>query len=77
MRKALGATLESEHKPGTSSIANQLDGDVGLLFTNEEPEIVTEWFTTYKVPDYARAGNEATEDFVLPAGNSQLRSSTL
>ena len=68
MRKALGATIESEHKTGTSFIASKLEGDVGLLFTNEEAKVVTEWFETYQVPDFARAGNEATEDFVLPAG---------
>merc|ERR1712093_400008 len=53
MRKALG---------------NPLEGDVGLLFTDEEPTVVTEWFETYKVPDYARAGNVATDDFVIPEG---------
>jgi len=68
MRKALGNTLEEEHKQGTSHIAALLEGDVGLLFTDEEPTVVTEWFETYKVPDYARAGNVATDDFVIPEG---------
>jgi mRNA turnover protein 4 len=68
MRKALGSTPEAEHKPNTSIIGNQLEGDVGLLFTDEEPHVVTEWFESFKVPDFARAGNEATEDFTLPEG---------
>lgn len=72
MRKALGATVEEEHKPGCSVIANQLEGDVGLLFTSETPQVVLEWFESYKVPDYARAGNLATEDFVLPEGAVQI-----
>lgn len=68
MRKALGSTPEEEHRPGCSKIADKLSGDVGLLFTNEEPKVVTEWFESFKVPDYARAGNEATEDFILQEG---------
>lgn len=69
MRKALGNSVEEEHKEGTSQIAALLEGDVGLLFTDEEPKVVTEWFETFKVPDYARAGNIATDDFVIPEGS--------
>lgn len=68
MRKALGDTLENEHKPGCSQIANMLEGDVGLLFTDEEPSVVTEWFAEYTKPDFARAGNIATKEFVVPEG---------
>lgn len=72
MRKALGATEEEEHKPGCSIIANQLEGDVGLLFTNETPDTVTEWFESFRIPDFARSGNVATEDFILPEGAVQI-----
>ena len=68
MRKALGDTLENEHKTGCSYIATQLEGDVGLLFTDEEPKVVLEWFESYKVADFARAGNVATQTFIVPEG---------
>lgn len=68
MRKALGDTVESEHRSGCSSIASLLEGDVGLLFTDEEPQVVTDWFGSYTKADFARAGNVATEDVTLPEG---------
>ena len=45
-----------------------LEGDVGLLFTNEEPNVVTEWFESFKRADYARSGNKVEHTFELPAG---------
>lgn len=47
-----------------------LEGDVGLLFTNEEPTVVIEWFDAFKRADFARSGNKALESFELPAGPS-------
>lgn len=64
--------MEDEHKAGCSMIANKLEGDVGLLFTDEDPSTVTEWFESYKVSDFARAGNIASEEYVLPAGPVQI-----
>lgn len=70
VRKALGSTPESEHLPGTSKIAAALEGDVGLLFTDEEQQVVEEWFESYKKADFARAGNTAPEEYVVPEGES-------
>lgn len=68
IRKALGSTPESEHLPNASKIAAALEGDVGLLFTDEDQQTVEEWFESYKKPDFARAGNVALEGFTLPEG---------
>ena len=42
-----------------------------MLFTNETPEVVTDWFESFKRSDFARTGNKATETFELPAGESR------
>ncbi|TFY83858.1 hypothetical protein EWM64_g148 [Hericium alpestre] len=68
MAKALGTTPEAEHRPGLSTLANQIKGQVGLFFTNSEPDEVIEWFKDFHQADFARAGNRATRTVVLPAG---------
>ncbi len=49
-----------------------LEGDVGLLFTDEQPKVVTEWFETFKKDDYARSGNTVDADFILPEGEHPI-----
>lgn len=39
-----------------------------MLFTNTEPQETIEWFDDFKQPDFARAGNIASRDVVLPEG---------
>ncbi|KAF9533221.1 ribosomal protein L10-domain-containing protein [Crepidotus variabilis] len=68
MAKALGTTPEEEHKDGLSKLASQIKGQVGLLFTNTEPQEVIEWFADFQQPDYARAGNAASRTVTLPVG---------
>jgi mRNA turnover protein 4 len=46
----------------------ELEGNVGLLFTDEEPKVVTDYFESYHPADYARSGNEAKETVILPEG---------
>lgn len=72
IRKALGSTPESEHLPNASKISAALEGDVGLLFTDEEQNVVEEWFESFKKPDFARAGNIALEGFTVPQGECRL-----
>ncbi|KAI5481835.1 mRNA turnover protein 4 like protein [Pseudohyphozyma bogoriensis] len=72
MRKALGATVEDECRLGAHKIANALEGNIGILFTNEEPSVVTEWFESFKKDDFARSGNVVDEDFILPTGPIML-----
>ena len=40
----------------------------GLMFTNEDPLKVEEFFSSHAEPDYARTNGIATEDVVLPEG---------
>ncbi|KNZ59643.1 hypothetical protein VP01_1689g3 [Puccinia sorghi] len=50
-----------------------LEGDTGLLFTDEPPKVVVEWFDDYVKADYARKGNLATETVELPAGPVMIK----
>ncbi|KAG5638712.1 hypothetical protein H0H81_010694 [Sphagnurus paluster] len=68
MAKALGATPEEEHRAGLHKLANQIKGQVGVMFTDTPPQEVIEWFIDFKQPDFARAGNIASRSVVLPVG---------
>jgi mRNA turnover protein 4 len=68
MAKALGTTSEDEYQAGSHLLAKFLTGNVGLLFTNRGPSSVTEYFVNLSKTDFARAGNKATREFVVPAG---------
>ncbi|KAG1751192.1 ribosomal protein L10-domain-containing protein [Suillus lakei] len=68
MAKALGVTAEEEHRMGLHKLAQQIKGQVGLFFTDSEPQEVIEWFDDFKQADYARTGNKATRTVILPAG---------
>ncbi|KAJ1950180.1 mRNA turnover and ribosome assembly protein, partial [Linderina macrospora] len=61
MAKALGKTAEEEIKPSMHQIAEQLTGEVGLLFTNNSVKDVQKAFDEYEADDYARSGCIATE----------------
>ncbi|KAL4249068.1 Ribosome assembly factor mrt4 [Abortiporus biennis] len=76
MAKALGMTPEEEHKSGLHRIAQQIKGQVGLLFTDSTPAEVTEWFADFHPLDFARSGNVATQTFILPAGPIMQQHST-
>ncbi|KAI0041992.1 hypothetical protein FA95DRAFT_1682858 [Auriscalpium vulgare] len=68
MAKALGTTPEEEYRPGLSKLASQLKGQVGIMFTDTEPDEVIAWFADFHQADFARAKNRATRTIVLPAG---------
>ncbi|KAI6147085.1 ribosomal protein L10-domain-containing protein [Pisolithus tinctorius] len=68
MAKALGTTPEEEHRLGLHKLSQHVKGQVGLLFTDSEPQEVIEWFDDFRKPDFARAGNIASRTVVLPAG---------
>ncbi|CEQ39186.1 SPOSA6832_00710, partial [Sporobolomyces salmonicolor] len=78
MRKGLGATPEDECRLGVHKVANSteviqmLEGNRGLLFTDEAPSVVLEWFESFKKQDFARTGNQVDETFELPAGAMNL-----
>ncbi|KAG9315812.1 ribosomal protein L10-domain-containing protein [Chiua virens] len=68
MAKALGNTPEAEHRPGLHKLAEKIKGQVGLLFTDTDPEEVIEWFEDFQQADFARTGNIASRTVILPAG---------
>lgn len=68
LQKALGTAPEDEHKDNLHKLAVLLEGNPGLLFTNEDPETVKEYFSAYTKADYSRAKSQAPVDFTIPAG---------
>lgn len=68
MAKALGVTRDEEVLPGVSGLSGLIRGDVGLLFTNQEPAEVEKFLAGYKPTDFARAGTVATDTVIVPAG---------
>ncbi|KAI7898445.1 ribosomal protein L10-domain-containing protein [Cokeromyces recurvatus] len=68
MAKALGTTPEEEYKEGLSGIAKNLTSEVGLLFTNKQPEEVQSYFAEFVKPDYARSGAIATDTITISEG---------
>jgi len=68
MAAAIGTSEDKECRTGISALAQHLRGSVGLFFTDSEPKEVEEWFQSFEIPDFARSGNLATEQIVLPIG---------
>ncbi|KXS14106.1 hypothetical protein M427DRAFT_99893 [Gonapodya prolifera JEL478] len=68
MAKALGESPESEHAENVHEIAKRLQGNVGLLFTNEPVDQVTSYFSSFTRRDYLRSPTTAPRTVVLPAG---------
>lgn len=68
MAKALGTTPEEEHLPGLHKLTPFMNNTIGLLFTNQEPQEIIDYFTEYVQTDFARAGLEATREFTVPEG---------
>ncbi|GCB70171.1 mRNA turnover protein 4 homolog [Scyliorhinus torazame] len=68
MMVALGREPADEYKDGLHKVSKQLQGEVGLLFTNRTKTEVIEWFDRYTESNFARAGNIATMAVTLDAG---------
>ncbi|XP_050410391.1 mRNA turnover protein 4 homolog [Patella vulgata] len=68
MAVALGRTESDEYRENLHFLAQQLKGQTGLLFTNETKKTVLKYFDDYRVPDFARAGNIATQTVTLEQG---------
>lgn len=84
MAIALGLTPEQEYKEGLSQIAKassqilristnikqKLRGPLGLFLTSHDPKETQEWFESFQVKEFARMGNRATSEVILPDGES-------
>ena len=66
--KALGTTPEEAYAPGIEELTPHLKGEVGLLFTNRDPESVLTYFQSLSEPGFARSGATASREFVIPPG---------
>ncbi|CDR47777.1 CYFA0S37e00518g1_1 [Cyberlindnera fabianii] len=68
LEKALGDTVEQEYKENLHKFAKLADGVTGLLFTNEDVDTVSDYFTAYSKKDFCRAKQKSPIDFTIPAG---------
>ncbi|SCU89665.1 LANO_0D05908g1_1 [Lachancea nothofagi CBS 11611] len=66
--KALGQQREDEYKENLSKLTKHCAGVTGLLFTDEEPKVVQEYFQSYVRADYSRPKSKAPLTFEIPAG---------
>ena len=73
MAKALGRTPEEETLPASHKLSPYVNGEVGLLCTDQGPEDVTRFFDEYSQIDFARAGAVATRNFSIPEGQVYSR----
>ncbi|TPX34204.1 hypothetical protein SmJEL517_g03101 [Synchytrium microbalum] len=72
MAKALGTTEAEEYRVGLRHVAENLVGQVGLLFTSEKPERIKEFFDSFSEIAYARSGALAVNTVTVPAGTLTL-----
>jgi len=68
LEKALGDTVEEEYKENLHNFSKLANGVSGLLFTNEDVETVSSYFSAYSKQDYSRAKSRSPIDFTIPAG---------
>lgn len=69
MSVGLGRDEAEEYNDHLHRVSRLLRGaNRGLMFTNEDPLKVEEFFAGHAEPDYARTNGVATEDVVLPEG---------
>jgi mRNA turnover protein 4 len=50
------------------NMLQQIQGQVGLFFTDTDPQEVIAWFDDFKQADFARADNVASRTIIIPAG---------
>lgn len=68
MALAFGKSSELEVADGIHKLANALNGQCGLLFTNRPKKKVVDWMEKYGEEDYARSGFITEETIILPEG---------
>jgi mRNA turnover protein 4 len=73
LQKALGTSPETSPKPNLYqlsevTITQNITGNSGLLFTNEDVSRAIEFFTFFSEDHYLHPGQVATDEVVIPAG---------
>ncbi|TMW68482.1 hypothetical protein Poli38472_005950 [Pythium oligandrum] len=68
MKLALGRTKEEEYADDLFKLAADVNGSVGLFFTNRDRQEVIDYFNKLSFTDFARSGFVATEAVSVPEG---------
>ncbi|TYZ68211.1 hypothetical protein PybrP1_012987 [[Pythium] brassicae (nom. inval.)] len=68
MKVALGRSPEEEYADSLAKLSHDLNGNVGLLFTNKSKDEVLAYFAGLSEVDFARSGFVATETVKIPQG---------
>ncbi|ROT35959.1 putative 60S acidic ribosomal protein P0 [Sodiomyces alkalinus F11] len=68
MARALGQTRETSLLDGLEDLTRYINGTVGLLLTNRDPEAMLSYLDSLNPVDFARAGATAPRDFIVPQG---------
>ncbi|XP_065205019.1 mRNA turnover protein 4 homolog [Planococcus citri] len=68
MAHALGRDESSEVQPNIHKLAEKIEGQCGLLFTNKKKEEVIEFFNKHSESEYAMAGFVPSETITVPEG---------
>lgn len=68
LEKALGDNVQEEYKENLHKISKLCGGVPGLLFTNENPETVSAYFSAYAKADFSRSKSKSPIDFTIPEG---------
>ena len=55
-------------KENTYNLSEYMTGECGILFTDETPKVVSEYFDNYSNEDFARAGDIAPKTIILKNG---------
>ncbi|CCE89606.1 mRNA turnover protein MRT4 TDEL_0A02740 [Torulaspora delbrueckii] len=68
LEKALGLNREDEYSENLHKLTRHCGGVTGLLFTDEDVNVVKEYFQSYTRSDYSRPNSRAPLTFTIPAG---------
>lgn len=68
LEKALGLNREDEYSENLHKLTRHCGGVTGLLFTDEDVNVVKEYFQSYTRSDYSRPNSRAPSTFTIPAG---------
>lgn len=68
MQKVIGHSAEDEYLENSHQLSSVVKGDVGLLFTDEEPQVVRDYFESFIKKDFARSGQVSPLEFTVPEG---------
>lgn len=72
MKLALGNAVENEVADKIHQLSDEISGSCALLFTDQEPAAVQQYFMELNMETFARSGAVATETVVIPQGEMKF-----